>query len=69
MTYFLIRCIKRSEHIPPRFAILKRNEWMIDNADLVIAYVDHRYGGAYKSLLFAQRRKKKIINICDYYKQ
>ena len=53
------------ENVPPRFAILKRNEWMMKNADLVIAYVSHSYGGAYKSLQSAKRAKKKIINIYD----
>lgn len=54
------------ENIPPRFAISKRNEWMITNADLIIAYVSSSYGGAYKSLQFAKRRNKKIINVCDF---
>lgn len=54
------------ENVPPKFAILKRNEWMITNADLIITYVNRCYGGAYKSFQFAQRKKKKIINICDY---
>ena len=54
------------EKTPPRFAISKRNEWMMANADLIIAYVNHTYGGAYKSLGIAVRRKKKIINICDF---
>lgn len=53
------------ENVPPKFAISKRNEWMMSNADLVIAYVNHSYGGAYKSLQVAKRRKKRIINICD----
>ena len=53
------------ENTPPKFAILKRNEWMITNADLIIAYVKRSYGGAYKSLLIAKRKKKKIINVCD----
>ena len=55
------------EKVPPRFAISKRNEWMISNADLIIAYVNHSYGGAYKSLQTAKRRKKKIINICEIF--
>lgn len=54
------------ENTPPRFAISKRNEWMMANADLVIAYVYRNFGGAYHSLQIAKRRKKKIINICDY---
>ena len=54
------------ENVPPRFAILKRNEWMITNSDILIAYVEHNYGGAYKSLQIAKRNKKKTINICDF---
>ena len=56
------------ENVPPRFAISKRNEWMIENADLIIAYVDHNFGGAYKSLQVAKRKKKKIINLYDILK-
>ena len=48
-----------------RLAIIKRNEWMMASADLVIAYVSHNYGGAYRSLQAAKRNKKRIINICN----
>ena len=54
------------ENTPPRFAILKRNEWMMANADLIIAYVNRSYGGAYQSLVTAKRKNKKIINICEF---
>ena len=53
------------EGVPPRFAISRRNEWMMVHADVVIAYVSHTYGGACKALRVAERRKKKIINLCD----
>ena len=53
------------ESTPPKFAILKRNEWMIEKADIVITYVDRNFGGAFKSLQTAKRRKKKVINIFD----
>ena len=53
------------ENTPPKFAISKRNEWMVTRADVIIAYVNRSYGGAYKSLQAAKRRKKKIINICE----
>ena len=53
------------EKVPLRFAIAKRNEWMIKESDLVIAYVNREYGGAYKSFRVAKRKGKKIINICD----
>ena len=55
------------ESVSPRFAISKRNEWMMTNADVVIAYVNRTYGGAYKALCTAKRHSKKIINISHLY--
>ena len=49
-----------------RFAIIKRNEWIISKSDLVIAYVSRTYGGAYKAFQYAKRRNKKIINLADF---
>ena len=51
------------ESVPRKFAILKRNEWMVDSADLVIAYVKYSWGGAAKTLEYAKRKKKQIINL------
>ena len=51
------------ESVPRKFAILKRNEWMVEEADLVIAYVMYSWGGAAKTLEYAKRKKKRIINI------
>ena len=53
------------EGVPPRFAIIKRNEWMMASADLVIAYVKRSSGGAYRALLAAKRKRKDIINIFE----
>ena len=53
------------ETVPPRFAILARNRWMVDQADLIIAYVDHPYGGAYKALEYAKKKQKNIINLAE----
>ena len=51
------------ESVPRKFAILKRNEWMVEEADLVIAYVIYSWGGAAKTLEYAKRKKKTIINL------
>ena len=51
------------ESVPRKFAILKRNEWMVDSADLVIAYVKYSWGGAAKTLEYAKRKNKPIINL------
>ncbi len=53
------------ESTPPKFAILKRNKWMMANADVVIAFVNRRYGGAYQALQVAIRKKKQVVNLCD----
>lgn len=50
------------EKTPKRFAISKRNEWMVKSADYVIAYVNHSWGGAVKTLEYAVRHKKSYIN-------
>lgn len=53
------------ESVPRKFAILKRNEWMVDSADLVIAYVKYSWGGAAKTLKYAKRNKVSTINIAE----
>lgn len=49
------------ENVPRRFAILKRNEWMVRESDVIVAYVTHGWGGAAKTLEYAERKKKRII--------
>ncbi|MBP3361339.1 MAG: hypothetical protein J6N52_10830, partial [Clostridia bacterium] len=51
------------ENVPMRFAILKRNEWMVRSADVIVAYISHDWGGAAKTLSYAHQKKKRIINI------
>ena len=51
------------ENVPLKFAIVKRNEWIIDESDIIIAYVNHTHGGAYKALEYARRKKKFIVNL------
>ena len=50
------------ETVPRRFAILKRNEWMVSEADVLVAYVLYDWGGASKTLEYAKRKKKEIIS-------
>ena len=51
------------EEVPKRFAITKRNEWMVEQADVVVAYVKHDWGGAAAMLRYAERKNMRIINI------
>ena len=49
------------ESVPKRFAISRRNQWMVDNSDILVAYVTHEWGGAAATLKYAERKKKEII--------
>ncbi len=51
--------------VHPKAAIIKRNEWMMDNADLLIAYVESRSGGAYTAVARAEKRGVPVLNLAD----
>lgn len=53
------------EKVPPRFAISKRNEYMVQQADAVISYVLYSFSGAYTTLNYAIRKKKEIISLSN----
>ena len=51
------------ETVPKKYAIIRRNEWMVDSADVVIACVKYSWSGAARTLEYARRNKKNIIQI------
>lgn len=51
------------ENTPPKYAIVKRNKWMIDKSDYVITYVKYNTGGAIQFKNLAQRKGKTVINL------
>lgn len=53
------------EFVPMKYAIDKRNRWMLEKADCVITYVTHNFGGAAKFKAIAERKGKMIINIAN----
>ena len=46
-----------------RFAIDRRNKWMVEQADYVITHVTHSWGGAAKFKELAEKKGKTVINI------
>ena len=49
------------EKTPVRFRILKCNQYMVNCSDFLIAYVNHSFGGAAKTLEYAQEKKHIVI--------
>lgn len=51
------------ENVPKKYAISKRNEWMIRQSDVVVIYCKTSYGGAAAALSYAKRQGKRIVLI------
>ena len=51
------------ETVPKRLAIIKRNLWMIDKADIVITYVSGTATNSSNLMEYAKNRQKTIINL------
>lgn len=48
---------------PVRFAIDRRNKWLVEQSDYVITHVTHSWGGAGKFKELAEKKGKTVINI------
>ena len=51
------------ESVPPKFAIIWRNKWMVKKSDYVITYVKYSFGGAAQFKEFAEKQGKTVINL------
>lgn len=53
------------ETVPKRFAISYRNKWMVNQADVVVTYVTHGFGGAWQFKEMAVRQGKIVIELSE----
>lgn len=53
------------ESVPHRFAIIKRNEWIVQQSDIIFFYVKYSWGGANSALVYAKKKQKKYINFAE----
>lgn len=51
------------ETVPKRFAISRRNKWMIQQSDVVVTYVTHTFGGAAQFKELAERQSKDVVEL------
>ena len=50
------------EGVPPRFAISKRNDFLLKNADIVVCYAHNKFSNSYKLVEKAKRKGIRVIN-------
>ena len=55
-----------SSEVHHKSAIQVRNRCMVDRSDLVVCCIQHNSGGAYKTVQYAQKCKKEIINLSGF---
>lgn len=52
------------QNTPIKYRILKCNQYMVNCSDFLIAYVNYSFGGAIKTLKYAQKKKNiEIFNL------
>ena len=56
------------ESVPKKYAIVKRNKWMIEKSDYVVVYVKHSFSNAEKFRLLSEKKNRIVINIDDFVK-
>lgn len=49
----------------PKSAIQVRNRSLVDRSDLVVCCIQHKSGGAYKTIQYAEKKGKMIVNLAD----
>ena len=57
-------CTESSE-AHPKSAIQVRNRCMVDRSDLVVCCIQHKSGGAYKTVQYAVKQGKQVRNLSD----
>lgn len=51
------------ETVPPRYAIVHRNRWMVEHSQYIISYVTRGWGGAAETLKYATARKLEVVSL------
>ena len=53
------------ENTPKRFHITKANEYMVNNSDFMICYIQRSWGGAITTYKYAKRKNLQIFNTAE----
>ena len=48
---------------PPKYSIIARNRWMIDQSEFVVFFIEHTASNSVEFARYAKSKKKKMINI------
>lgn len=57
------------ERVPKRFAIDRRNKWMLKQSDITVGYIRFSTGGAARYFEIAKKNGKEMIQLADEYEK
>jgi len=63
--YDEVEVCEESSDAHPKAAIQIRNRNLVDRSDLILCCIQRKSGGAYKTMQYAEKRGKCIINLAD----
>ena len=63
--YDEVEICEESSSVHFKSAIQVRNRSMIDRSDLVVCWIQHKSGGAYKTIQYAEKQNRRIINLAE----
>lgn len=63
--YDEVEICSASAGVHPKSAIQVRNRSIVDRSDLVICCIQHISGGAYKTIQYAEKQGKRIVNLAN----
>lgn len=55
------------ENTPLKYAISYRNNWIVKQADMIVCYITHSYGGAAQFVKKAENKGKIVYNVANLY--
>lgn len=61
--YDEVEICSESAEAHPKSAIQVRNRNIVDRSDLVVCCIQHKSGGAYKTIQYAEKQGKSIVNL------
>ena len=51
------------ESAPKRACIVRKNQWVVEHSDFIVAYVKYPFGGTAKAIEYARKKNKKVIEV------
>lgn len=64
--YDEVEICSESSNAHYKSAIQLRNRSMVDRSDLVVCCIQHKSGGAYRTMQYAKKQGKQVRNLADY---